>query len=114
MSKRAAKLYLQDIVDSLTKIEKYSSNQIYEKFVNNDVTLDAVVRNFEIIGEAAKNVPPKIKHEYPDIPWREMTDFRNKVSHEYFGVEIKYVWKTIQEDVPGLAEKVQKVLNEQK
>ena len=66
------------------------------------MVVDAVVRNFEIIGEAAKNVPSKMKSLHKEIPWKEMSGMRNKMIHEYFGIDLKIVWKTIEHSLPGL------------
>ncbi len=114
MSKRELPLYLQDIIDCLNKIDSYVQSFSYEKFVNNQMVLDAVIRNFEIIGEAAKNIPNEVREKHPEIPWQKMISFRNTVLHEYFGIDIELLWQTIEEDVPGLAEKIQKILDEQK
>ena len=110
MAKRNDKLYLKDIWGSIEKIEKYINNLSYEEFSKNLVVIDAVVRNFEIIGEATKNLSKEIKSLYPNIPWKEMAGMRNKVIHEYFGVNLKIVWKTIKERLPELRIKIGKIL----
>ena len=71
--------------------------------------IDAVVRNFEIIGEAAKNLSRKTKSRLSDIPWEDITGMRNKMIHEYFGVDLEIIWKTIQEAVPDLKKAIKKV-----
>lgn len=100
MSKRGDQLYLQDIFDSLLKIENYTNEISYEKFVSSDEKIDAVVRNLEVIGEAAKNVSSDIQKTIPEIPWKSMIEMRNKVLHEYFGVDIEILWKTLKDDLP--------------
>jgi len=110
MAKRNDKLYLKDTLDSIEKIEKYVNNLNYEEFSKNLVVIDAVVRNFEIIGEATKNLSKEIKSLYPNIPWKEMAGMRNKVIHEYFGVNLKIVWKTIKERLPELKIKIGEIL----
>lgn len=107
MSKRGPKLYLQDILTSINNIEEYVKGMTFNAFVRDDKTMHAVVRNFEIIGEAAKNMPPELITKYPDVPWKEMVSMRNKVLHEYFGVDTEILWKTIQEDIPSLKEQVE-------
>lgn len=102
MSKRESTLYLQDILISIVKIEGYIKGLSREAFYNNEQVLDAVVRNLEIIGEAANNVPKEILIKYPNIPWSDMVSMRNKILHEYFGVDEEIVWKTITEDLPEL------------
>ncbi len=73
-------------------IASYIEGYDYERFKNDTKTIDAVIRNFEIIGEASKNLHETIKEKYPDIPWKEMYYLRNKVSHEYFGVDYEIIW----------------------
>ena len=72
--------------------------------------MDAVVRNLEIIGEAAKHVSKTIRERNKDIPWSEMVSMRNKVTHEYFGVDMEILWKTITEDLPELKKKIKKLI----
>jgi len=110
MSKREAKLYLEDIKNSIEKIEKYVSDTDFEKFSRDEKTIDAVVRNLEIIGEAVNNLPEEIKSENPDIPWKEAIGMRNKVIHEYFGVDDEILWKTATDDLPAFKEQISKLL----
>lgn len=110
MSKREPKLYLEDIKSSIEKIEKYVSGLDYEKFSNDLKTIDAVVRNLEIIGEAVNNLPEEIKSQNPEIPWNEAVGMRNKVAHEYFGVDEEILWKTVTEDLPKFKEQISKLL----
>ena len=81
-----------------------------EEFVSDRKTQDAVIMNIGIIGEATKSLPPTIKRKYSDINWKKMVDMRNILVHEYFGINLKKVWKTIQLDIPNIREKVSKVL----
>jgi hypothetical protein len=99
---RGINLYLQDIVDSIEKIEQYTSNLFFDAFAKDRKTMDAVVRNLEIIGEAAKNIPENTKTQHPNIPWQEMIGMRNKVIHEYFGISAEILWETIKNDIPLL------------
>ena len=110
MAKRSDKLYLKDIFDSIEKIESYINNLNYEEFSEDLMVIDAVVRNLEIIGEATKNLSKEIKSSYPEIPWKEIAGMRNKVIHEYFGVNFKIVWKTIKERLPELKMKIEEIL----
>jgi len=86
-SNRTYKMFVEDIFESINKIEKYIEGLSYEKFNENEMIIDAVVRNFEIIGEAASKIPKEICGKDNDIPWKEMKGLRNMVSHEYFGVD---------------------------
>lgn len=111
MKKRDSKLYVKDIIDSIEKIEQYTKGLSLEKFKKEDLILDAVTRNFEIIGEASKNIPEAIKSQYPDLPWKEMAGMRDKVIHEYFGVDFDIVWKTISTRLTSLKNSLNKIYN---
>ena len=102
MSKRDYKLYLEDIIESIDKIEKYISNMNYNNFSKSDITVDAVVRNCEIIGEAARQLSAKVRDKYTDVGWQAMVDFRNVIIHEYFGVSLKIMWDIIKNELPTL------------
>lgn len=102
MAKRTVVLYLQDIFISITSIEEYTKGLSFENFSNDKKTIDAVVRNIEIIGEAARNIPKEFTVNNPQVPWGRMISMRNKVIHEYFGVDLDILWKTINEDLPEL------------
>lgn len=103
MKKRNAKLYIKDILDAINKIEEYTKDLSYKNFTKNKIVIDAVIRNFEIIGEASKNIPAEVKSAHKDIPWKEMAGMRDKMIHEYFGVDLGIVWKTVKESLPQLA-----------
>ena len=82
----------------------------FDQFKTDAKTVDAVVRNIEIIGEAASHVPENIIADNPDIPWRDMRDMRNVLAHEYFGVNEKIIWHTVKEDLPPLAPQLKSLL----
>lgn len=86
MSKRSSKLYLDDIRDSVRKVERYTKGLSRAEFFCDELRIDAVVRNLQIIGEATKKLPKQLKAEYKAVPWSQMTGMRDKVVHEYFGV----------------------------
>lgn len=109
MSKRNIALYLDDIRNAVEKIEEYTKNITFRDFSNDSRTIDAVVRNLEIIGEAAKNIPKEFSLKYPEIPWKKIGGMRDKVIHEYFGIDLEIVWQTIKEDLPLLKEKIIKI-----
>lgn len=104
-------LFLEDILDSIDKIEDYTEDLTYEDFQEDEKTIDAVVRNFEIIGEAVNNIPESLKKRYPEVEWKEAIGFRNVMIHEYFGVDKEAVWETIEKNLPALKKKVAKVKN---
>ena len=107
-------VFLQHILDSISKIEKYTLSMDFEKFSSNSMAQDAVVRQIEIIGEAAKNLSDKIKSKEDDIPWRDIVGMRDKLIHHYFGTDSNSVWKTVEEDIPKLKESVNKILDAEK
>jgi uncharacterized protein with HEPN domain len=104
--------YLDDILDGVEKIKRYTREMTYEEFVDDPKTVDAVLRNFEVIGEAAKNVPDDIRQEYSDVPWSEMAGMRDKLIHGYASVELQIVWSTIQDEVPALGTQIESVRDE--
>jgi uncharacterized protein with HEPN domain len=92
MSKRSPQLLLEDIIESANKIIAYTDGLSYEQFLADGKTVDAVVRNFEIIGEAANRLPEEIKDQYPNIDWHRIRGFRNRIVHDYMGIDYKIVW----------------------
>ena len=101
--------YLNDIIDAGQKIEQYTRGMDYEDFASDQKTVDAVLRNFEVIGEAAKNVPNEIYDKYSEIPWSEMPEMRDKLIHGYATIELRIVWMTIQEEIPTLIPQIKTV-----
>lgn len=106
--------YLDDILDSILKIEQFIEEMDFIQFSDDAKTSYAVIRALEIIGEATKEIPDEVKDKYTDLPWKEMSRMRDKLIHAYFGVNLEVVWKTIQQDVPTLKKLIQKVINEEK
>lgn len=103
--------FLQDIQNSLIKIFKYTENLSYDDFILDDKTKDAVERNFEIIGEAVKNLPTEFKSQYPNIPFKQIAGMRDKLIHDYFGVDYEIVWKTIKEKLPEFKHSINGIIN---
>jgi len=85
-------MYLEDIQLAMIRIAEYIDGFAFVDFKRDYKTVDAVIRNFEIIGEASRNVAPEIKEKYPDVPWEEMYLLRNRISHEYFGIDYEIIW----------------------
>lgn len=102
MPKQSIKLYLRDINEAIGKIEGYIEGMTLNEFSGDAKTIDAVVRNVEIIGEAARQLPNDVRLKYPIVPWKQIVGARDKVIHEYFGIDIEIIWKTISEDLPVL------------
>ena len=109
--KRDHNIFLKDILDSISRIENYVHDMTYEDFTNDQKTVDAAVRNIEIIGEATKNIPDTIRNDNPDIPWQEMARMREKMIHGYFEVSHSILWETIKHDLPAIKPKIRKVMD---
>jgi uncharacterized protein with HEPN domain len=108
---RDLKLYLQDIVDAGNHIRQFVHGiDSWEQFKNDEKTSSAVLRKLEIIGEAIKQVPFKVREQYPNIPWKEMAGMRDRLIHAYFGVDYKLVWKTINSELPDILKAVTSIL----
>jgi uncharacterized protein with HEPN domain len=110
MSKRETLLLLDDMLQSAYKIQKYTSGQNYYAFINDDKTIDAVVRNFEIIGEAANRIDPEFQTLNPEIEWRRLRGFRNRIVHEYFGVDYQIVWEIIETNLSEMIEMLEAII----
>lgn len=96
MSKRDTLLLLDDILQSAKKIKQYTQEHDYDSFLSDDKTIDAVVRNFEIIGEAANRIDPNFRDNNPQIEWKRIRGFRNRIVHDYFGIDYEIVWSIIE------------------
>ena len=93
MSKREPVLLIKDILDSCNKILRYTDNMNFNEFCNDSKTLDAVIRNFEIIGEAANRLPEDFKDQHNSIDWHRIRGFRNRIVHDYMGIDFGIVWE---------------------
>jgi len=111
MTKRDYKDYLEDIIAEIERVESFVANIKWDEFPKDTKTAYAVVRCLEIIGEAAKRIPDDIRAENSDIPWKQMAGMRDKLSHDYFGVDYSVVWETITNELPPLKEKLQALLS---
>lgn len=109
MSERPQLIYCQDILDSGTAIILYVQGICFDVFEKDRMRYSAVIREFEIIGEAVGKLSEELKGRYPDVPWQDVKDFRNLLAHEYFGVDLEIVWNTIRDDLPIMLDAVQKI-----
>lgn len=102
--------YLRHILEAILKIEQYAAGHTEESFQNDDLAADAVIRQFEVIGEASGNLSAETKSQSNDVRWQDATDMRNFLSHEYFRVDRKIVWQTIIKDLPPMKSEVIRLL----
>ena len=107
---RPERIYLQDIADSIEKIQSYVLGLSFEAFEVDSKTVDAVLRNFEIIGESANNLSSELQDSEMSIPWGAIISMRNALIHEYFGTDLVEVWKTIADDIPVLKQNIGRML----
>lgn len=107
---RDISLYFQDILNAMLAIEKFVEGIDFEEFKADDKTSSAVIRKFEIIGEAAKQVPDDMRKIYGQLPWKEMAGMRDRLIHFYFGVKHELVWQTIKDVVPAVKPVIQEIL----
>ena len=104
--------YLSHILEAVERIHRYTDNMDEEGFLDNEMVQDAVIRNIEIIGEAARNIErhcPKFASEHAEIPWEDIYLMRNRVAHGYFSVDLEIVWKAVQRDIPELEQQVKQL-----
>ena len=109
---REFKAYLKDILESIQKIEKYTTDLSFNNFASNDLVMDGVVRNLEIIGEAVKNIPDEIKNKENNIDWRKIAGLRDILIHAYFGIDIDIVWDIIKNKIPKLKAEIMLMFSE--
>lgn len=114
MSKRPVHLLIEDIWEAAEKVKHYTDDMTQMAFEHDERTTDAVVRNLEVIGEAANRLPEDFKGEHPEIEWVKIAGLRHRIVHEYFGVDLKIIWQIIKKDLPGLGEIVRGIREELK
>lgn len=112
MSKRNSFLILEDIVESCDKVFRYTDNIPFDDFINDEKTIDAVLRNFEVIGEATNILPIEILKLNPNIEWHQIISLRNRLIHTYFGVDYQIVWKILKEFLPTFKLQIEQILLE--
>lgn len=107
-------MFLDDIQTAIGRIAEYIEGYDFDQFKKDYKTIDAVIRNFEIIGEASKKLDDKIKEKYPNIPWKEMYYLRNRISHEYFGVDYEILWDIAVNYLPENKIQIEQIIKKEK
>jgi uncharacterized protein with HEPN domain len=110
MRKRDYRDYIQDILDSINDMESFIEGMNFEEFARDKKTINAVVRSLEVIGEATKKIPKTLRDKYPDIPWKKMSGMRNKLIHEYFGIDMEILWKVAKDEISPLKPSIKNIL----
>ena len=111
MSKRPIDLLLNDICQAIDRIEQYIENLSFDAFSKDQKSVDAVVRNLEIIGEVANRLPDELKEKYSEIEWHKVVGLRHRIVHEYFGIDIEIIWQILHKDLLELKEKITQIMS---
>ncbi len=109
MSNRPVNLLLNDICEAIERIARYTAGMSFGSFKEDEKTVDAVVRNMEIIGEAAHRLPDEFQEAHSDIEWHKIVGLRNRIVHEYFGIDIDIIWEILRRDLPSLLSNLQRL-----
>ena len=110
MSRRPVDLLIEDVWEAMEKIERYVSGLDHDAFVKDEKTVDSVVRNLEIIGEATNRLPADFKAKHPQIEWHKIVGLRHRIVHDYFGIDLEIIWEITQKDLPELKSKLAQIL----
>jgi len=109
--RKEVRIFIEDILKSIEKIEEYTSGMSREEFFRVSQVQDAVMRRLEIIGEAAKNIPEDFRNKHPKIPWKQIAGMRDILIHGYFGVNLERIWVVVERDLPSLKRKISKIFS---
>lgn len=109
-NRRNSNLLLQDIIDSGDRILRYTENMTFDEFVSNELVIDGVIRNFEIIGEAANRLTDDFKDKYQDIDWHRIRGFRNRIVHDYVGIDFEIVWRIKETMLSEMLSRIKEIL----
>lgn len=112
--KRTLLDYLEDMRNSAQEVLDFTRGMTFEEFRQDRKTINAVIRSLEVLGEAAKRIPQDVRAKHPSIPWKDIAGMRDKLIHEYHGVDLHIVWKTVREDVPTLLPLIERALDEER
>ena len=111
---RDYKIYLEDMIECIGKIYNYTAGLLLVGFCNDEKTIDAVIRNLEIIGEAARRLPEEIRIKYPEVEWHKIISLRNILIHEYPGIDLETIWDIIENKLSPFEKQIKKILRDQK
>lgn len=109
---RDYRVFLEDILQAIGKIRRFTSGMSFQDFVCDEKTIDSVIRNLEVIGEAVKNLPDDLRLKYPSIDWKRMAGLRDILIHEYFGIDLEIIWDVVQNKLLGVEKNISAMLNE--
>ncbi len=107
---RDFRLYLEDVIESIGKIGRYTAALSFQQFSKDEKAVDAVVRNLEVIGEAVKKIPEEMRQKHAGVDWRKIAGLRDILIHEYFGIDLEIIWDIVQKKLPSLEESVREML----
>jgi len=112
MKDRTSKIYFEDIITFIKRIESYIQDLNFENFRENQLVIDGVIRNLVLIGEASKNLSSEIRKKFSNIPWSEMIGLRNLATHGYFKIDLTIIWDIITKDIPENKQSIQNIFSE--
>ncbi len=112
MKERTYKIYFEDIIIFIKRIESYIQDLNFENFRENQLVIDAVIRNLVLIGEASKNISSEIRKKFSNVPWSEMIGLRNLATHGYFKIDLTIIWDIITKDIPENKQSIQNIFSE--
>ena len=112
--KRDYQLFIKDALEAMEAIENFVEGMTFDELTQDDKTSSAVIRKFEIIGEATKHFPEQLKEKYPEVPWKNMAGMRDRLIHAYFGIDYQLVWDTIKNEIPKIKEIFTNILKDLK
>ena len=112
--KKEPAIFLKHIIESIELIEEFSKELTIDELAENQLKQSAIIRQIEIIGEAAKNLPKEFAENYNDIPWKDIVGMRDKIIHQYFNIDSNIIWDVLEIDLPELKQKIKKILKKQK
>ena len=112
MKERTSKIYFEDIITFINRIESYIQDLDFENFKENQLVIDAVIRNLELIGEASKNISSEIRKKFSNVPWSEMIGLRNLATHGYFKIDLTIIWDIITKDIPENKQSIHNIFSE--